>query len=196
MHSGGGRTSLADAAPGASTSPSAVVMGRDAHAVSSVRAKLESLGITTSGYVPGATGTPIGVIAVVIHSDEAAWREAARQGLPRVVVFDDEPDDVAFADALRHGATGAISSSALTLLLSTIRPTETFAPALTPREVDVLRSIQDGKSVKETGEALGISPRTVDNVQRFLFTKLGVRNRRQAVARCHELGLFDADGGE
>ena len=137
----------------------------------------------------------VGVIAVVIHPDEAAWREAVQNGLPRVMVFDGEPDESALVEALRHGATGAISSAALHLLIRAMRPAEGLAPALTPRELDIVRSIEDGKSVKQTAEALGISPRTVDNVQRFLFTKLGVRNRKEAVARCHMLGLLDLDGG-
>jgi len=65
---------------------------------------------------------------------------------------------------------------------------------LTPRELDILRSVQRGESVKQTAHALGISLKTVDNTQRHLFSKLGVRNRSQAVARAHALGLLAKEG--
>jgi DNA-binding NarL/FixJ family response regulator len=61
---------------------------------------------------------------------------------------------------------------------------------LSPREREILESIDRGESVKQTAYRLGISPRTVDNTQRILFRKLTARNRAQAVARAHALGLL------
>jgi DNA-binding NarL/FixJ family response regulator len=62
---------------------------------------------------------------------------------------------------------------------------------LTPRERQILRSIDQGESVKQTARALGISPKTVENLQSRLFAKLDVRNRAQAVHHAHGLGLLD-----
>lgn len=63
--------------------------------------------------------------------------------------------------------------------------------SLTPRERQILQSIERGEVVKQTAIALGISAKTVENLQGRLFCKLGVRNRAQAVSRAHQLGLLD-----
>src|SRR6266700_3413361 len=60
--------------------------------------------------------------------------------------------------------------------------------APTPREREILVSIDRGESVKQTARALGISVKTVENLQRRLFRRLGVRNRAQAVAAAHARG--------
>ena len=44
--------------------------------------------------------------------------------------------------------------------------------------------------MKQTARDLGIAPKTVENLQGRLFRKLGARNRAQAVARAHALGLL------
>ena len=62
---------------------------------------------------------------------------------------------------------------------------------LTPRERQILLSIDRGESVKQTARSLGISPKTVENLQSRLFSKLDVRNRAQAVSHAHGLGLLD-----
>ena len=61
---------------------------------------------------------------------------------------------------------------------------------LTDRETQILVAIADGLSVKQTALQLGISPKTVENTQRPLFRKLGVRNRSQAVAKAIETGSW------
>jgi DNA-binding NarL/FixJ family response regulator len=61
---------------------------------------------------------------------------------------------------------------------------------LTKREREILCSIDAGETVKQTARTLGIAPKTVENLQSRLFRKLGVRNRAQAVALAHSLGLI------
>jgi DNA-binding CsgD family transcriptional regulator len=55
--------------------------------------------------------------------------------------------------------------------------------ALTPREAEVLLWISRGKSNREIGEILTISPRTVNKHLEQIFVKLGVENRASAAAR-------------
>jgi DNA-binding CsgD family transcriptional regulator len=59
--------------------------------------------------------------------------------------------------------------------------------------MDIIQSITRGEVIKQTAIALGISAKTVENLQSRLFRKLGVRNRAQAVARAHSLGLIPAE---
>jgi DNA-binding NarL/FixJ family response regulator len=68
--------------------------------------------------------------------------------------------------------------------------------SITKREREILVAIEGGLSVKQTAVRLEISPRTVENTQRLLFCKLGVRNRSQAVARALGAGLLGSRAGE
>ena len=57
------------------------------------------------------------------------------------------------------------------------------ALSLTSREAEVLLWISRGKSNREIGEILSISPRTVNKHLEQVFVKLGVENRAAAAAR-------------
>lgn len=59
--------------------------------------------------------------------------------------------------------------------------------ALTVREAEVLLWISRGKSNREIGEILTISPRTVNKHLETVFVKLGVENRASAAARAVRL---------
>jgi DNA-binding NarL/FixJ family response regulator len=59
--------------------------------------------------------------------------------------------------------------------------------ALTQREAEVLTWIARGKSNRDIGEILGISPRTVNKHLEQIFMKLGVENRASAAAQATKL---------
>ena len=52
---------------------------------------------------------------------------------------------------------------------------------LTPRELEVLQQADTGLEYKAIGVVLGISQKTVNNHMQNIFSKLGVRNRQEAV---------------
>ncbi len=58
---------------------------------------------------------------------------------------------------------------------------------LTSREAEVLIWIAKGKSNKDIGEILGLSPRTVNKHLEQIFIKLGVENRASAAVRAAEV---------
>ncbi|MEO1113201.1 MAG: response regulator transcription factor [Pseudomonadota bacterium] len=58
---------------------------------------------------------------------------------------------------------------------------------LTQREAEVLIWIAKGKSNKDIGEILGLSPRTVNKHLEQIFVKLGVENRASAAVRAAEI---------
>ena len=60
---------------------------------------------------------------------------------------------------------------------------------LTPRELEVLRLLAEGRSKAQIAEALFISPRTASTHLVNIFAKLDVDSRAAAVARSFELGL-------
>jgi PAS domain S-box-containing protein len=61
------------------------------------------------------------------------------------------------------------------------RPTEPL-PHLTPRQVEVLRLLEQGRSTKQIAAELHLSGETVRNHVRSLFKALGVNSRLEAVA--------------
>jgi DNA-binding CsgD family transcriptional regulator len=68
-------------------------------------------------------------------------------------------------------------------------------PDLTARERDILASIADGHTVRQTARVLGIAAKTVENTQARLFRKLDARNRAEALTVAYRLGLIDPSPG-
>jgi HD-GYP domain-containing protein (c-di-GMP phosphodiesterase class II) len=62
---------------------------------------------------------------------------------------------------------------------------------LTDREVDVLRAVARGLSIKQAARALDLSPKTVDGHLQRIYPKLGVSTRAAATLLAVELGLLD-----
>ena len=62
--------------------------------------------------------------------------------------------------------------------------------ALTDRELEVLRTMARGGSMREVAATLGIAPKTVDNHIQHIYDKIGVRSRAAATLYALEHGLF------
>jgi DNA-binding NarL/FixJ family response regulator len=62
---------------------------------------------------------------------------------------------------------------------------------VTEREAEILTWVQKGKSNREIGRTLGISPLTVKNHVQKILRKLEVHNRTQAVAKAMRHGILD-----
>ncbi|MFO1271515.1 MAG: LuxR family transcriptional regulator [Rubrivivax sp.] len=78
--------------------------------------------------------------------------------------------------------------AALRLLLPHVQQAE--RPALTPRELEVLRWTMEGKTAWEVGAILGISERTAVLHVNNAMHKLGCTNKHQAVLKALRLGLI------
>jgi DNA-binding NarL/FixJ family response regulator len=177
-----------------------------------------ALGCVLIGEVLGARGMHTdnqADVEVVLGSP--ADLVARRSDLPIVLVTDDPLDDDDLLTAVANGANALVDrASEPDVLIRAVELVAAGEPALTSvqsftllramrahlrgqeqhvlltaRETEILRSVQQGESVKQTAHALGISTKTVENTQRHLFSKLGVRNRSEAVARAFGLGLLD-----
>jgi two-component system NarL family response regulator len=68
-------------------------------------------------------------------------------------------------------------------------------PALTPRELDVLRLLVDGCETIEIGRRLHVSPSTVKHHVSSTLDKLGVENRVQAAVKAVREGLVGDEPG-
>lgn len=193
--------------------PAAVVLGGSVLACELVLALLRATDVAIADDAhPGDAG----LVAVLVDPDPAHWDTARVLQAPVVLLsLDVLPDHeivacvVNGAEAVLHGDTDArkledaimtVASGGSYLPAMQMRAvadalraqviSSDATPRLTGREVDILSSIDRGESIKQTARVLGISRKTVENLQTRLFRKLAVRNRAQAIARAHALGLF------
>jgi PAS domain S-box-containing protein len=63
-------------------------------------------------------------------------------------------------------------------------------PALTPRQLEVLKLLSEGKNAKEIGSELYLSQATVRNHIRALFQALGAHSQLAALAKAREMGIL------
>lgn len=160
------------------------------------------------------------IVAALVNPGPADWDLVDELGVPAIVVHSQPLDPPEFARALASGANSLVpadkindhflamlrmvsqgylvaDSLPMRSLIGVVRPgsgqrtTEGGElPELTARESDILQSVARGYSIRQTGRALGISPKTVESIQTRLFRKLGVRNRAAALAVADGLGLL------
>lgn len=63
-------------------------------------------------------------------------------------------------------------------------------PALTPRQLEVLKLLSEGRSAKEIGQELYLSQATIRNHVRSLLQALGAHSQLEALAQARRLGLL------
>jgi DNA-binding NarL/FixJ family response regulator len=69
-------------------------------------------------------------------------------------------------------------------------PTHPLAEKLTPRELQVLKGLTEGKSNKEIARDLDITEPTIKLHMKTLYRKVGAANRTQAALIAREAGLY------
>lgn len=99
--------------------------------------------------------------------------------------------------AIKAAAAGQVqlSPQASAFLMEAVRYTQA-PPALTEREIDVLRLLAQGQSNKEIAHRLHVVEDTVKTHVRHILAKLNVQSRTQAVLCALRLGLVAPPGDE
>jgi DNA-binding NarL/FixJ family response regulator len=138
---------------------------------------------------------PVKVLVVTTFNLDEYVYEALRAGASGFLLKD------APAAQLLHGirtvATGAallapeVTRKLVGRYAARIRPADSATPdtALTPRELEVLRLIANGLSNSEIAVSLVISQETVKTYVSRILSKLGLRDRVQAVVHAYRSGL-------
>lgn len=125
-------------------------------------------------------------IAMALHLPEG---KHFLLGVDRDKDLPDDPDELQRVVADLQLFAVHAQDAALRLLVPVAERPE--RPALTPRELEVLRWTMDGKTAWEVGALLGISERTVVFHINNGTHKLGCINKQQAVLKALRLGLID-----
>ncbi|GAA0725270.1 response regulator transcription factor [Dactylosporangium roseum] len=136
------------------------------------------------------------VVILTTFDEDEAVRQALRTGVSGFLL------KVAPPEQLVHAVRTVAGGQALLDPAVTLRVIESFAGApaadpravaqlatLTEREVEVLRLIARGRSNAEIAAELFLGEATVKTYVSRMFTKLGLRDRVQAVAFAYESGL-------
>ena len=135
-------------------------------------------------------GTTMAIVATVFD-DDAHLFPALRAGAQGYVLKDQPPE--ALAAMLQGIAAGQppLSPSIARRLLQHFRPPEPSAeaPALTPRETDVLRLTAKGMTVQEVADLLGLSRHTAGGYLKDIYRKLAVSTRAEAALEAARRGL-------
>ena len=124
-----------------------------------------------------ARGSTVGVLLLSMYaSGSLAVRALSAGGATGYLLKDRVKDGTALADAVRTVAGGGsvVDPEVVTLLMSSTGRARGLE-ALTPKELEVLRLMAEGRSNLGIGRVLGISPKTVDTHVEHILDKLGIQ---------------------
>lgn len=120
------------------------------------------------------------IIIITVHRANIYINKALKSGVKGYLHKENVVEDL--IPALRRVSRGEVyvSSKVSQYLVErlgekgTAKETKLKKELLTEREADVLRLVAEGKTAKEIGEVLFLSPRTVENYKNTLLEKLGL----------------------
>ncbi|MBO0889874.1 MAG: response regulator transcription factor [Acidothermales bacterium] len=125
--------------------------------------------------------------------------EALRAGASGFLLKDAPPADLVAAVRVVAAGDALLAPSVTRRLIEQFararpaaRPRATSLNALTAREVEVLELIARGLSNGEIAERLVLAEQTVKTYVGRIFSKLGLRDRAQAVVFAYETGVVNA----
>jgi DNA-binding NarL/FixJ family response regulator len=153
-------------------------------------------GIEATRLLAGAgVADPTKVLVVTTFNLDEYVYEALRAGASGFLLKDAPP--VQLLNGIRTVAGGAalldpdVTRQLVGRYAARIRPTDgpSGEATLTPRELEVLLLIADGRSNSEIAATLTISHETVKTYVSRILTKLGLRDRVQAVVYAYRHGL-------
>ncbi len=143
-----------------------------------------------SGYFRQVDGSELSPAARILAAAEVY--ETAREDRPQRPALDDEGAASMVRSWVREGRLCPDGAEAV-LAVAGQPSRRNITPRLagmTPREIEVLRLVARGLTLKEAAEELGISPKTADNHIQSIYSKIGVTTRAGAALFAVENGLL------
>lgn len=140
-----------------------------------------------------APGVAVLVLTVSASTDDLV--EALAAGAVGYLLKDAPADEIARAIHAAAGGDAVLDPRVASRLLGRFRESLAAAgtvppvPALSERELDVLRLLAEGLGNEEIAARLYLSPKTVKNQVSAILVKLGVENRVQAAVLAVRAGL-------
>jgi DNA-binding NarL/FixJ family response regulator len=134
-------------------------------------------------------------MVISVFGDEPHVVGAIQAGATGYLLKDASADEITQAIHRLVAGESPISSAIARHLLRRFQPAPPSgpaegAPALTPREREVLQLIAKGLSYQRIADALVMSPHTVTTHIKQIYRKLEVNSRGEAVFEAQQLGLL------
>ncbi|GGX63313.1 DNA-binding response regulator [Streptomyces fructofermentans] len=136
------------------------------------------------------------VVMLTTFDDEEYVVQALRAGASGYLLKDLPADELAHAIRLAHSGVTQLDSSVAGRLAAALPPPlpaptpGSGSPALSPREIDILRLVARGRTNREIAGELYLSEGTVKNHVSRILGRLRLRDRTQAALRARDLGLL------
>lgn len=153
--------------------------------------RLDGLGLIRA---LAARALNIPVVLLTTFDDATTFDEAVRAGARGFLLKAISPDTLLHALREVHAGGTALRPSLTTRMERPTSPAERAFIAtpqpdpLSPKELQVLRLVASGRSNTEIAVLLGNSEGVIKNHCSAVFSKMGVRDRTQAVLRAIDLG--------
>ena len=143
-----------------------------------------------SGYYRGLRGAALPAPSRVLAAADAYCTKTEVR--PHRAAY--SPDE-ASAYVRAEAAAGRLDAAAVESMLAAggVPAPVTTSQRLTAREIDILREVARGGSMREIARALTISPKTVDGHLQRIYPKIGVSTRAGATLYALEHGLVTGD---
>ena len=135
------------------------------------------------------------IIIITVHRSLLYIRKALQAGVKGYLTKENAVEDL--VAALRRVSTGGLymSPAVAECLAEQERAGKAFQreSILTARETDIVRLVVEGKTAKEIGALLFISPRTVENHKQAILNKLGLRKTSDLIRYVLTHRLIDVE---
>jgi DNA-binding NarL/FixJ family response regulator len=129
------------------------------------------------------------VVLLTMHDDAACALQAQEAGVAGYVLKDNSFEELVMA-VRSVAAGGTFVTPAIRAKLRAMQRNGQKPAVLSPREREVIRLIAGGKSSKEIGRVLAISPRTVDTYRNRLMDKLALHSVAELVLYAIQCGML------
>jgi two-component system, NarL family, response regulator NreC len=131
-------------------------------------------------------------IFLTLHTDSRLAAEAMRAGASGYLLKHAAAEElIAAIHAVMEGHTYLTPLMTREVLWAIGQPDGVQSPALTPRQLDVLRLIAEGKRMKEIANELNISVRTVETHKQDLLQTLGLETTADLIKFAVRQGLVE-----
>jgi len=141
----------------------------------------------------------LGILILSMHDDPEYVLEAVRTGADGYVLKDADPAELRAAVVAVYEGREYLSERVTVQLSKAVRAEleqqqrKSRIDMLTPREKEVLLEVATGRTSREIGELLGISPRTVETHRERVMSKLRIRTIAGLTRFVVETGLTGPD---
>jgi DNA-binding NarL/FixJ family response regulator len=176
-----------------------VAKAYDGHSLLDASAKLHPDVVLTELQLPDLSamevirrlkseGSSTGCVILARRGDGLDVREAFEAGASAFVLKREHPDYL--CQVIRMVAQGFRQIVSPALLNSNEDPPMERLGQLTPRQLQVMRLLAEGKSRKEVAAMIDISIRTVEFHKNEIMRRLGIRNKAELTATAIRHGLL------